>query len=313
MFSPDLEVEAVEGLLAERLGEVSGLQPLGGGEWSRAFAFRSRGRDLVIRFGRYPEDYAKDRQAERFAGPDLPIPAVHEIGEGLGLCYAISTRGFGEPFDRLDEAGYRRVLPAVFRALDAMRLADLSGTHGYGMWTPDGSAPHGTWRGYLLDVESDRSSDRTHGWRRQLERLPAAVETFREGVRLLRGLADAAPEARHLIHADLIADNVRVRGDRVTAVVDWANSMYGDFLYDLGRLTFWVPWFPELRSVDLIGLARAHYEAIGLDVPDFEARLRCCQLHIGLDAQAYNAFTERWEELRRSGRRTLALARGEAS
>jgi hypothetical protein len=33
-------------------------------------------------------------------------------------------------------------------------------------------------------------------------------------------------------------------------------------------------------------------------------RVRCCELHIGLDAQAYNAFTRRWGELERSGART---------
>ena len=41
------------------------------------------------------------------------------------------------------------------------------------------------------------------------------------------------------------------------------------------------------------------------------ARLRCYELHIGLDAQAYNAFTQRWDELERSGERTLQVAQGD--
>ncbi len=108
-----------------------------------------------------------------------------------------------------------------------------------------------------------------------------------------------------MIHADLMGDNLLVDGERVGAVLDWANAMYGDFVYDLSRLTFFAPWFPELEAV-LHDRVREHYAG----EPDFEARLRCYQVHLGLDAQAYNAFTERWHELERSGLRTLELGYG---
>lgn len=312
MFSPTLEVEAVAEFLSDRFADVSGVEPIGAGEWSAAFAFRTGGLERVARFGSFPEDYAKDRAAARFAAPDLPIPEVHEIGAAFDGSYAISTRLHGEPFDALTEAGYRRVLPAVLRTLDAIRCADLSGTTGYGMWRPDGSAPFASWRDALLDIENDAPGSRTYGWRARLETVPSAVRTFEAGLRALRELVDVCPEERQLIHADLMADNVRVARDRVTAVVDWANAMYGDFLYDLARLTFWTPWFPELARIDVYAQARAHYAAIGLSVPSFEERLRCCQVHLGLEAQTYNAFTDRWDELERSGQRTLELARGEA-
>ncbi len=307
MFSPKLDVEAVAGFLRERLGDVAGVEAIGAGEWSQAFSFRVGQQHRVIRFGEFPEDYAKDRVAFGFAAPNLPIPEIHEVGEAFGLGYAISTRAFGHPFDGLNQAGYRRVLPGLLRSLDALRDVDVSRSTGYGIWRPDGSAPFASWREALLDVENDRKSARSHGWRARLATLPSAVATFREGVRLLGGLVEVCPEHRHVIHADIMGDNVLVLDDQVTAIVDWANSMYGDFLYDLARLTFWTPWFPELDPIDLAGLAREHYASIGLDVRDFAERLRCYQVHIGLDAQAYNAFTSRFEELERSGRRTLEL------
>ena len=301
------DVAAVADFLQRRYAEVVALEPISGGEWSQAFSFRARDQDLVIRFGRFGEDYAKDRVASGFAASDLPVPRVHEIGEAFDGVYAISDRAVGTGFD-LDAPGARRVLPALLRTLDALRSVDVSGTRGYGRWGPDGSAPYASWRDALLDVESDRESDRTHGWRTRLAGVPAAVDVFREGVRQLQTLVEACPEDRHVIHADLVGDNVLVLGDRVTGVVDWGNSMYGDFLYDLARLTFFSPWFPQLDGIDLRGLARDHYASIGLSVPDFADRLRCYEVHIGLDAQAYNAFTARWDELERSGRRTLEVA-----
>jgi hypothetical protein len=37
-------------------------------------------------------------------------------------------------------------------------------------------------------------------------------------------------------------------------------------------------------------MALDHYADMGLEVPNFDARLRCCALHIGLVHLAYNAF-----------------------
>ena len=97
-----------------------------------------------------------------------------------------------------------------------------------------------------------------------------------------------------------------VDSGRITAVFDWGCSFYGDFLYDLAWLEFWAPWHPSLAATDIRGEARRHYSAIGLDVPDFDARLRCCLIHIGLDHQAYCAHTGELDELQAVTERTLA-------
>ena len=310
MFSPTHELDDVESFLRSWRGDASDVEPLGSGAWSQVFGFRSGGQEYVLRLGSYLEDYAKDRVMSAFAGPDLPVPEIIEVGKALDGAYAISVRAYGEALDALDGARFRRTLPAIFRMLDAMRVIDVSDTTGYGMWRPDGSAPFPTWRDFLLDVRNDRPDMRSHGWRERLESQSAAAVMFEEGYRQLERLVEGCPEDRYLMHTDIVGDNVRVQNGRVSAVVDWANAMYGDFLYDLARLTFYTPWYPEMQPVEITELARAHYVSIGLEVPDFEERLRACQVHIGLDAQAYNAFTQRWDEVGRAGQRTLELARG---
>jgi len=84
--------------------------------------------------------------------------------------------------------------------------------------------------------------------------------------------------------------------------------MYGDFLYDLAWRCFWQPWYPAWQRIDFREEATRHYTAIGLDMPDFEARLRCCQIHIGLAGQAYMAYAGNWTDLQGTARRTLAVA-----
>lgn len=302
------DVTRVETFLAARFGgDVSDVAPLGAGVWSKAFAFHWAGRDYVIRFGAHREDFAKDRLAARYACPALPIPHIIELGEAVGEYYAISARVFGGYIDDADEAQMRDLLPSLFAALDAARLADLSGTTGYGPWGADGIAPYPSWRIALLDVAADRPGDRIHGWRERLAASHVGIGPFEDAYGYLQVFVDRAPEDRHLIHSDLLHFNVLVDAGRITGVLDWGCGMYGDFLYDLAWLCFWQPWYPAWRGIDFRAEATRHYAAIGLDVPHFEERLRCCQIHIGLAGQAYQAYSGAWSDLQDTARRTIEI------
>jgi hygromycin-B 4-O-kinase len=92
-------------------------------------------------------------------------------------------------------------------------------------------------------------------------------------------------------------------------VLDWGSSIYGDFVYDLAKLVFYEPWYPQWRNIDFAAEARAHYDTIGLVVPHFAERLRCYCLREGISGMAYSAFRERWEQVDRKARRVLELAR----
>lgn len=283
---------------------------LGRGEWSQAFAFRRGGEDYVIRFGAHLQDFAKDRlAAARYACSALPVPSVIELGQASGGHYAISKRVFGEYIDDIDEIGMRALLPSLLAALDAIRLADISGTTGYGLWDADGTAPHPTWRAALRDVANDRPTDRIHGWRDRLVSSPVGIGPFEEAYDELQELAERIPQNRYLIHNDLLHYNVLVGAHRVAAVLDWGCGMYGDFLYDLAWFCFCRPWYPAWQRIDFQREAEHHYASIGLEVPGFDERLRCCQIHIGLGGQAYQAYAGNFADLKETARRTLEIAK----
>lgn len=292
----------VRAFLEQRFDTATGVVPLQGGEWSQAFAFHADGRDLVIRFGQFIGDYEKDRVAGSWRQSLLPVPEVLDLGEAFDGVYAVSECVAGSPLEDLDTDGWLHVLPSLLEVLDAMRGVELPGM-GFGRWQADGTAPYSSWRDWLCAIAVGPADSRIHGWRERMVTIPGAEARFDAGYEKLTELVGACPEVRHVIHGDLTAANVLVESGEITAVLDWGNSIAGDPLYDLAWLTFWAPWHPGLSSLDLRSLLRERFDDEG-----FDDRLRCYELHIGLDAQQYNAFTSRWDELARSAERTLELA-----
>ena len=293
--------------LAGRFGAgVTEVAELGGGDWSRAFAFRLESRDLVARFGLHLEDYMKDQMAMAFAGPDLPVPAVIEIGEALGGYFAISERHFGGFLEDLDASGWRKLMPALLRALDAMRQLQTPGGDAVD-WTGGDADPGGGWRGWLVASLQDDGAGRTGGWRTRL--TPEAAEVFAAGEEAMASLLRFCPELRHVIHRDLLNRNVLVSSDasRLEAVFDWGCSLAGDFVYEVAWFTFWSFWYPALAAVDFGRLVQDHYRSIGLAVENFDQRLRCYEIQIGLEHIAYATFSNRDDYLRGITRATAAI------
>ena len=301
--------EAQREFLRERFGRAVEIAVMRPGEWSVAYSVRTADGDLVARFGAYDEDFEKDAFAARYSSQTLPVPRILEWGPALGGFYAVAPRMNGEHIDGLDEARMRRVLPSVFAALDAMRAVDLSAASGFGGWRADGRTSHSSWREWLLGFVNEPATRGAPGWRELLRDLPSTARSFEESYERLVQLADPCPEVRNLFHDDLINRNVLVDDDRVTAVLDWGSSKYGDFLYDIANLVFYKPWFPQWRNIDFASEALAHYDSIGLVVPQVAERLKCYTLRIALDGVAYSAFRKRWEEVELRARRALEIAR----
>jgi hygromycin-B 4-O-kinase len=304
-----IDITRATSFLTDRFdGDAGDVIPLRQGGWSTAYAFRHANVDYVIRFNAHLEDFVKDRRAATWSSGALPIPAITEIGEAFDAHYAISTRVSGGFIDDLDDVGMRAMLPSLFAALDAVREVDLRQTTGYGGWGADGHSPFPSWRDYLLDVASDRPAARGHGWRERLEQSAVGTTRFDESFEILTALVERTPEDRRLIHSDLLNYNLLVSGQEITAVIDWGCSLYGDFLYDVAWFTYYWPWRPAWKQIDFADEAMRHYATIGLEVPRFEERLRCYQIHIGLGDQCYNAYMGRWDLVEISAKRTLAIA-----
>ena len=305
-----IELPGAEAFLHGHFGaNVQSIQELGRGEWSVAFAYRFDGHDYVARFGLFDEDFLRDRIVAKYASERLPLPQIVEIGRYKNGFFAISERAYGHFLDRLAENAMRTALPNLLETLDAVKEIELNDTSGFGGWDSRGMAPHASWQDALLDVVNDRPEKRIHGWRKSLEEVPANLALFEQAAALFATKVALCPNERHLIHNDLLNRNILVENNRVTAMLDWGDSRYGDYLYDLAHLLYWWPWFTQWRNIDIQGEIEQHYQTKMVDVKDFYERLQCYQMHIGLDSMAYHGYTKRWDHFEWSVKRTFEVAR----
>ena len=135
---------------------------LAGGAWSSAWAYRAGGEELVVRFGPEVSWCEADRMAMAFAGPDLPVPEVREVGRTpSGWVCAVSVRHHGRFVEDAPAGQAGAMAPALTRLLVALyrvpaRIPRV-------MWHPAGVAA-GSWREYLLAGLVDDPGKLVHGW-----------------------------------------------------------------------------------------------------------------------------------------------------
>ncbi len=307
--APAPSAAEVRGLLREVHGvPAADLEALAGGHWSSAFGYRVGDRALVLRLSTISEGFAMDRAAMAFDRPHLPVPEVLEVGEALGLVYAISVRHHGRFLEsvRPDEAAAAGA--ALQRTLDAMREVP-AGPDATVDWCTPLPGPGGTWEDWLGDGLVDDPRRHVHGWRQVLAAEPHLDGLFRACERRIGELLGACPERRDLVHGDLLNRNVLLSDDasEVTAVFSWKCSVRGDFLYDVAWCTFWGGWHPGIAAID-VWERTVRSEALPAEaLRDAAIRHHCYQLHIGATHLGWHAWTGDLGELRAVAARTEHL------
>ncbi|HEU5423134.1 MAG TPA: phosphotransferase [Nitrolancea sp.] len=287
---------------------VDGVEPIGTGAWSQAFAYSIGDTRYVIRWSDVADNFERDAFAARFNGAGLPVPPVNELGRSEDRFFAISPFVPGVYLESLADAELEATVPAILDMFRALRSVDLSGTTGFGFFDGSGNAHYPNWRAFLLNDKNESAGSLINGWRANLEASPLGAGDYDRLRARFEPLVERCPEVRGLVHADLLNYNVLCQGGRITGVLDWGSAFYGDPLYDIVRSRFYAPWYPEFARIQLADQLLADFRADPrADTVEIELRLRCYELHIGLDSIAYNAFKQDWAHAKEAAAYTLEL------
>ncbi len=307
---PNISEEDTLAFLKEKLGDDIGeVTFLIGGDWSQAYSFVHSGKKYVLRWCKSAETFEKDSFAVSFSNEAIPVPSIIDMGSNLGEFYAISEFSQGTFLEKLTSIQLEATIPALFQLFDALRSTDLSRTTGYGGWDKNGKGNSSSWREYLLDIKNEPRNKELQGWYQALANSEVGVESFDSLYEQMETLVDKCPEDRQLIHADLLNSNLMVSGNKISAVIDWQCSMYGDSLYEIAWFMYCRQYFPQFDTLQLCQQALKHYQVTTGNTTNVEERLLAYQIHIGLGAVAYNSFKKDWKRVQKELDYTFSIVK----
>ncbi len=303
---PAIEQEAIRTLLSEQFGkDILELKPIQIGHMSQTCSFSVDGQNYIIRFNPSSESFEKDAYAfHHYASASIPIPPIVTIERTGGLAYAISEKIPGTMLNFMGDAEYRQVIPSVLEVLDAIHHIDVSQQQHYGYINSKGVGRSKSWRQYLQYLssveEEDQASFSSH-WQKLFQDTMLEKSVFDNVYQKMLSLLDYCPEERYLVHGDYGFDNVLAHEGKITAVLDWAISQYGDFLYDAAYLHFFS------YQYNFLELLRQFYASKNRSIAFYDERMMCYTCFISLNALKFFATAHLQREYTWARYRILSL------
>lgn len=293
-----IEKEAVLEKLSTLFGRVSDVEYISGGEGSQAFSFKEGGEDFIIRINKHSsQGYKKDKEAFSRFKKYIPMAEITTIGIlDNGYHFAISKKVEGETFKHLSSENKEKVMTDLFKTLETIHSIDISSEEGFGKWGADKPAEYGSWKEMLLGV-GKHLGDETEG-NSLFQTSFLEKEVWGKIYQRFVGLVEFCPEEKYLVHGDYGFDNLLIKDEKVTGVIDWEHSMYGDFLFDVAWLGF---WSGESKY------EKKYSEFVQKDIPHFQQRVLCYKLFIGLGSLSFYAYSNQKDKYERSKEKLLSL------
>lgn len=285
---PSINTTQVLTLLQDHFAlSITGLTPLEGGEVAQTFSFSVAGQDYIIRFNSsaLAEAFAKEAYIFRhFTSPHVPMPTIEHLGQFQNFSYAISSKLPGQQLNKLPLEEFKRLIPALIETLVAIHQIDVRDRTGFGSFDAQGVGQSPTWRDHLAGVNQEEPEGQFFGkWHHLFETSFLERAYFESFYNRLVEALPYCPEERYLVHGDYGFDNVLAAEGAITAVLDWPNAKYGDFLYDVAWLDFWA------AEANFHAQFHQYYLTHGWAIPHYTERIHCYQAYMGLNALRFFA------------------------
>lgn len=293
----ELTLQKIEHFLLERFNApIVQVAELSSGMFSRVFSFGFKNERFVLRLNNNIHDFKKDIYAFENFSEELPIQEILEYGQfNEKFYFAIMPLCRGMLHNKLECHEAKNVLPEIINIIEKIRNIDVSERRGYGIIDEGGQGKYENWESTIFSFYNHKFPQIN------IKKLFAGAildkEIFRGHCKKMFDLFPFCPEEKNLIHGDFGFDNLLIDRGKVVGVIDWAESRYGDFLYDIAWLDFWS------NDIEYANEFKKYYVEKNIDVPYFDERILCYRLHIGLHGLLIAAFLEDKQDYNKIERR----------
>ncbi|MFX0063819.1 MAG: aminoglycoside phosphotransferase family protein [Candidatus Hermodarchaeota archaeon] len=287
------EISVKQFLQKKYEGNIENFQFIKGGQLSQAFSFGVANKEYIIKIRQDLEALEKEKSIfERISQHDstIPVPQIYELGlfqefKKSNLYYCISEKCEGKILYSFDKKALAHFKKPLIEILYKIHQIDISDTSNFGLWIDMRQAPFLSWEAFLQDYISSKVDYLSDFFTGNSEELGFIQQLEEE----IRDLLYFCSEERHLIHGDYGAHNaVAIEPNKITGIIDWELSKFGDFVYDVAWLDYW-GYYDNQSYKD--GYQTIYESKNNQKIKNFEERLLCYKLCVGLHMSYFDCIS----------------------
>ncbi|MEK6935828.1 MAG: phosphotransferase [Nanoarchaeota archaeon] len=219
------------------------------GKHSDAFLYINNNKEYIARFNVTDEGFLKDKYAyENFSNPNILIPKILEIGSyNNNLFFCISEKVFGETVKEQYGKQDFSSLPIQFETVEAIKATLVNpNDKGFGKWKLNGQTEY-DFDKYFSEICIGGILDWT-----VFKDIPYFDKNFVEYLLTqAKKYSNHSINVRELVHGDFGVGNLFMNEGKVSGIIDWAHSFYGDHFWDVGRIVLFCPNKKETTKIAL--------------------------------------------------------------
>jgi hygromycin-B 4-O-kinase len=269
--------DQIKKIIKNHFSSARNIKELHGGLVSQTFYFEADNNHYVIQIGNREEIYKKEKWVYTFLKQTIPVRNVLQVGvmEDHDTAYSISEYIEGSKVFDLNSQELFDIAFDLMRKLERLESVDVSNQQGYGRYDDKGHAAFPTWIDFIKAIFNKDIYD----WG-ALESKGLDTEVVNKAMKEIDSyIGSITLEKKNLVHGDLGSFNVLAKDGKVTGVIDWSLSMYGDHLYDKANILFWnenklQPFIQKITKKYIVS-------------SQIKERMYCYMLRIGLE-EIYN-------------------------
>lgn len=307
---PAIDRETATMLLRDELHiDFDNLEEIADGQISRTYSLDIGGRPHVVQFTEH--NMSQGCLNERFLGErlrqvEIPVRRVLHEGDFAGLHFTVAAKVHGRGLSQLPLDEFMAVLPSVMDILLRIASIDTSGTTGYGWLDSNGNGRFDSWRAHLCQVGDEEPGYFYDRWHKLFDSTFLDRKVFDHYYTKMKDLIDLIPSRRELVHGGLCGGNVLVDDGQVAVVLDWQDARYGDHVFDLAYMLYWLDKSAQEACMNAY---KESLKKLGLSEARLKDRVKCYQYYMSVDALRFTAKTKN-ERLYRAVLDKLSLLDG---
>ncbi|SIQ77384.1 hygromycin-B 4-O-kinase [Mucilaginibacter lappiensis] len=276
-------INSLHVFLRKQFTGISDVKHIADGWWSQVFSFKTDEGSRVIRISKHLTDFRKDIFAyTHFNSAQIPVPEIIAAGKyDTQFFYCVSKYVDGIPSDQIIDAQGSKpdllLTQTIVCQLSAIHRLNTGNLKGWGYTNENGDGIFGSWQEYLLAIHNGKY---TIAWQELAKTTWLNGELFARLTERMRTYFPYLPKEKHVLHGDYGYDNLLLTADhKIAAVIDWAEMLLGDPMYDLIHMN--EPW-AESAQLNYMDIWKQDIKNDPKALIHFEQRLQCYTIHYTL-------------------------------